>query len=440
MTWHLNGTFFESCNCEVVCPCIFLSPPSRGEYTALVGWHIDDGNDEGVDLSRLNVALAVNSPGHMATTEWKVAVYVDERASEAQNASLMKIFGGQGGGHPARLATHIGEIVGVRSTAINYAADGNKVSLSIPDIADVEIEQVNGQGDGPITVSGHPLCIAPGYAATAAKSTKNTFSDQGMSWDMTEKSGHFRPLPIKANNDDTVSDIDHERRLVGAGGHDAGDADCDRDRGLGLSGRNDRGHVHNPRHVGDDDAPERVGSCPDWRIVRDVGCDDGCNDVANSVANDFGVCAYAGCGPQQWCGLAAGADVFGRLCRRLGWFQYRSGGFAGWVCQPVGDVADDDEACTRTDRGGRVDCRRGLPVYAAEAFLSAPVSHTAELSDDPVARRWLGRVAHGWSARSILCWLLLGADGIVVCGRRHEHGLDRRDYAIRVDREDRAER
>lgn len=47
----------------------------------LIGWHIEEGRDEQVSLSCLNVALAVNSPGHMLTTQWKAAVYVDARAT-----------------------------------------------------------------------------------------------------------------------------------------------------------------------------------------------------------------------------------------------------------------------------------------------------------------------------------------------------------------------
>lgn len=198
MSWSLNGTYFESCNCETTCPCLFLSPPTEGECTALVGWHIDEGKDEGVSLSDLNVALAVHSPGHMATTQWNVALYVDERASEEQNASLMKIFGGQAGGHPARLATHIGKVVGVRSVPIDYTIDGGKHTLKIPNIADVEIMQIPGQGDGPVTIEGHPLCIAPGFAATVAKSSKLTFSDHDMHWDISEKTGIFSPFAYQS--------------------------------------------------------------------------------------------------------------------------------------------------------------------------------------------------------------------------------------------------
>jgi hypothetical protein len=198
MSWSLKGTYFESCNCDVACPCVFLSAPTDGECTVLIGWHIDEGNDEGNSLSGLNVALAVHSPGHMLTTQWKAAVYVDERASESQNGSLLKIFGGKAGGHPARLATHIGEIVGAKSVPIDFSASNGKHSLKIPEIADVEIERMNGQGDGPITITGHPLCIAPGFPATVAKSTKLSYTDHGMSWDLSDKNGFFSPFAYQS--------------------------------------------------------------------------------------------------------------------------------------------------------------------------------------------------------------------------------------------------
>ena len=63
--WTISGDYFEACNCEAACPCVFLSPPTTGECTLLVGWHIDSGNMNGADLGGLNVALAVHSPGHM---------------------------------------------------------------------------------------------------------------------------------------------------------------------------------------------------------------------------------------------------------------------------------------------------------------------------------------------------------------------------------------
>jgi hypothetical protein len=194
MSWSLAGTYFESCNCDSACPCLFLSPPTQDDCTALVGWHIEKGEHEGVSLSGLNVALAVHSDGPMATTPWTVAVYVDDRADAAQNAALMQIFGGQAGGHPARLAGHIGAIAGVRTVPIKFTVEGGRHRLEIPKIAEVEIEPIVGQGDGPVTVQGHPLCIAPGFPGTVAKSSHLTYSDHGMSWSLTDKTGVFSPF------------------------------------------------------------------------------------------------------------------------------------------------------------------------------------------------------------------------------------------------------
>jgi hypothetical protein len=45
---------------------VFLSAPTEDECTALVGWHTDESHAERVQLDGLNVALAVDSPGHAA--------------------------------------------------------------------------------------------------------------------------------------------------------------------------------------------------------------------------------------------------------------------------------------------------------------------------------------------------------------------------------------
>lgn len=198
MSWSLKGTYFESCNCDVACPCVFLSPPKGDDCTVLVGWHVDEGNDDGTSLSGLNVALAVHSPGHMAETPWKAALYVDESADEGQREAILKIFGGKGGGHLERLASHIGEIVGVTFTPIEFTVSDGTHALKIPKIADMEVVPMPGQGGGPITITGHPLCIAPGFPATVGKSTKLNYTDHGMAWDLSDRTGFFSPFAYQS--------------------------------------------------------------------------------------------------------------------------------------------------------------------------------------------------------------------------------------------------
>jgi hypothetical protein len=192
--WNLRGTYMETCNCDVACPCVFLSDPTQGECTVVIGWHIDKGRDGDVALDGLNVAMAVHVPGNMARVKWRAGVYIDDKASEAQHQSLLKIFGGQAGGHPAALASHVGEILGVTSARIDFDQRGKRVRLEIGDVAEAEIEQCEGQGSGPITVGGHPLAIAPGYPVTVAKSRKLSYSDHGMSWSEADRTAFFSPF------------------------------------------------------------------------------------------------------------------------------------------------------------------------------------------------------------------------------------------------------
>lgn len=193
-TWNLNGSYFEACNCEAACPCVFLSAPSDGECTVLVAWHVERGSFGDVKVDGLNVALAVHSPGHMAEVKWKAALYLDERANEAQRGALTQIFAGKAGGHPARLASHIGEVIGVKAAPMSFEVKGRKRALHIGNIADATIESIEGQGSAEVTISNHPLSIAPGQPAVASRSQEVRFEDHGLNWQFNNKSGFHSPF------------------------------------------------------------------------------------------------------------------------------------------------------------------------------------------------------------------------------------------------------
>lgn len=194
MNWRIEGMYCESCNCEVACPCVFLSKPTEGECGVLIAWHIDKGQFDDLTLDGLNVAFAVRSPGHMAEVKWDVAVYLDQRADAKQREALTKVFTGQAGGHPARLAAHVGNVLGVASVPIEYVAEGKRRSLSIPNIADLSIEAIEGQGGAEVTVTNHPLAIAPGYSAVTSRSHSLRYQDHGLRWEVSGKNGFFSPF------------------------------------------------------------------------------------------------------------------------------------------------------------------------------------------------------------------------------------------------------
>lgn len=194
MAWNASGSYFESCNCDSACPCVFLSAPTRAECTAIVGWHIDDGEHDGQRLDGLNVALAVHSPGHMAETPWRVALYLDDTASNEQQSALGAIFSGAAGGHPAVLAGHIGEVLGVAPAPMTFEGKGASRSMRIGEIADVKITAMAGQGGAQITIDNHPLAIAPGQQVVASKADHLRFTDHGYEWELSGTNGFFSPF------------------------------------------------------------------------------------------------------------------------------------------------------------------------------------------------------------------------------------------------------
>jgi hypothetical protein len=189
--WKLSGTYFEACNCDAACPCVFLSPPTQGECTLLVAWHIDNGNFGVTSLDGLNAVLAVYSPGHMLQVKWKAALYVDERANRGQREALTKIFAGQAGGHLANVAACFGEVLVVKPVPIDYHAEGKRRSLIMSGLADMDIEALSGQNGDEVMVAGVPFCLVPGILSVVAKSKHVGYQDYGFRWEISGKNGFY---------------------------------------------------------------------------------------------------------------------------------------------------------------------------------------------------------------------------------------------------------
>lgn len=195
--WNVSGSYFEACNCDVACPCVFLSAPTTGECGVLLAWHIDEGKYGDVPLDGLNVAMAAHSPGHMLKVKWEVALYLDERATQAQRDALGTVFGGQAGGEPAALGPLVGKVLGVKAVKIDYEARGKRRNLRIPKVAEMEVEAIEGQGGKEVTLTGVPLTAVPNQTTVVAKSKRLTYRDHGFDWNISEKNGYYSPFAFK---------------------------------------------------------------------------------------------------------------------------------------------------------------------------------------------------------------------------------------------------
>lgn len=196
--WKISGQYFEACNCEVVCPCIFESAPSHGDCTVLYSWRIEKGHDADIRLEGRNVVLAARSADHMQKVKWLAALYVDEHASAEQFAALERIFTGQAGGHPAALAGFFERFLGVKKAPILISEVGKQRSVSIPGILRARIEAIRGQKGGDTTVSGQPLGLAPGEPMVAAKSELVQLRDFDWNWDFAGRAGGYSPFTYQS--------------------------------------------------------------------------------------------------------------------------------------------------------------------------------------------------------------------------------------------------
>jgi hypothetical protein len=192
MSWQLSGTYFENCNCDVACPCAvsgFSVPGDNERCIVLLAFHVDSGEIDGVDVSRLSYAVLADAPGAMAEGNWRVGLLMDAAASPQQAEALAAVASGQRGGAPAAFSPFVGELLGMESATIEFTDDGPRHSVRIGDLADVEIEDFVPQGASePTRLTGVPHPVSS--TLTAARATRSKVRAFGIELDAVGKNGH----------------------------------------------------------------------------------------------------------------------------------------------------------------------------------------------------------------------------------------------------------
>jgi hypothetical protein len=162
--WHIRGSYFESCNCDPICPCRRIDevPGGRsthGVCTGVLSWLIEEGDAAGTDLAGLTVALAIRYDDDEPGSPWTWVMYLDERGNEEQRTALEEIFTGRLGGDAEThfpWAWKASELLAVRPVAIEVDHTRRRQWLSIRDHVTVRIRD---RYPGPETVT----CAIPGH-------------------------------------------------------------------------------------------------------------------------------------------------------------------------------------------------------------------------------------------------------------------------------------
>ena len=139
-----RGSYFETCSCDVVCPCtasLALGATYDRCKVALV-FNVKRGEVEEIDVSGLTVAAIADTPKVMSDGNWRLGAFIDADASDAQAEKLGGVFSGTLGGPMAAIGPLVAERLGVERATIEVHEDGLRHSIRIGDAVDFEIEDV----------------------------------------------------------------------------------------------------------------------------------------------------------------------------------------------------------------------------------------------------------------------------------------------------------
>ena len=186
MSWNVQGNYVETCSCELMCPCnLSLDHGATYDFCRVtLVFDIRAGSVEDIDVAGCKVALIADTPKVMTEGNWRVGLFVDDVASDAQFDSLVKVFSGQLGGPMAALAPLIGEMLGVQRARIEVEDDGLRHSVRIGDVIDFEVEDIVPFGvdtGQPVRFSGmfHPV----GSDLTMAEAKRSRINAYGIEYE-----------------------------------------------------------------------------------------------------------------------------------------------------------------------------------------------------------------------------------------------------------------
>lgn len=185
MSWSLEGSYFESCSCDVVCPCTasLALGATHDRCKVILVFNVKSGEIEGVDVSGLKVAAVADTPKVMTEGNWRIGVFIDAVASDDQAEKLGAVFSGALGGPMEALGPLIGENLGVERVPIEVTEAGLRHSVRIGDSASFEIEDVvpfGVESGKPARLTGifHPV----GSELTVSRATRSQIDAFGIQY------------------------------------------------------------------------------------------------------------------------------------------------------------------------------------------------------------------------------------------------------------------
>ncbi len=189
MAYHLEGRLLEVCDCRVLCPCWIGEDPDNGTCDSVLAYQFDSGKIGDVDVTGRTLALVAHIPGNILAGNIRVAVYIDQNASDAQQEALLNVYTGKLGGPIADFAKLVGEVVSVERAPIIFTVDRGRGTLKISDVSLAELEPYKGPDGSTTTLSNTIFSTVPGAPVFVGKATRYRSNHAALGHDL-DITGH----------------------------------------------------------------------------------------------------------------------------------------------------------------------------------------------------------------------------------------------------------
>lgn len=197
MGWSVQGTFVETCSCNMMCPCWFAVPDlmemDQGWCGTAVLVRVESGECDGVDLSGTDVVVGLHFPGPtLFDADATARVYLSDATSDEQRQHLEAIFKGERGGPMAVPGGLVSTWLSTEAVSMDVTQDGDLVTASVGSVGEIRSERMRNEAGDVMTMQNVGFAMAfefPDATAELAPSAGSSWSDPDLPGVFTSKSG-----------------------------------------------------------------------------------------------------------------------------------------------------------------------------------------------------------------------------------------------------------
>ena len=185
--WSIAGSYYETCNCQAVCPCRRLNGTPGGDSTYglcqfILSWQIAKGEAQGTDLSGRQVVMAGFYDDAVPDRPWTIKLFIDETAGADQFRQIERIFLGRAGGNMP-FTSNIATILEVERARLALGHEPSRETIRIASLGGSAVVR-RASYDG--TVS----CGIPGHDHPGTEYVSSLAMHDGpLQWDYEQRCG-----------------------------------------------------------------------------------------------------------------------------------------------------------------------------------------------------------------------------------------------------------